>query len=128
MPGAVSGTPGQSYPNRTDLNAQPVRTATGQPYGAAGAQAASQRAVPLPEGDRPLPTPLGAPSSRPGEPLTAGVPFGPGRNTKAINPNVAAPIPPGSREDTLMMLREAYRLYPSDDIMDMIAAEMVRGQ
>lgn len=124
MAGAVSGTPGQGYPNRTDIAAQPVRAATGQPYGAAGAQRAAQAAVPLPQ-ERELPTPLGAPSKRPGEPLTHGAPFGPGRNAPAVQPPVA-PVQPGSADDTLLALQDAYRLYPSDDLLDLIAAEMMR--
>lgn len=125
MPGAVSGAPGASYPQRTDLNAQPVRTATGQPYGVAGAQAASQRAVPLPA-ERELPTPLSAPTSRPNEPIQSGAPFGPGRMAPAIQAQVPAPVRPGSQEDSLLRLQEAYRLYPSDDLLDLISAEMMR--
>ena len=126
MAGEVTGAPGAAYPNRTDLNAQPVRAASGQPYGQRGAQERAQRAVPLPQ-ERPLPRPLSAPSDRPGEPITAGAPFGPGPNQPRTMPQAAvAPIQPGSREDTLLILQEAYRLYPSDDLMDLIAAEMIR--
>ena len=126
MPGPVQGAQGATYSNRTDLNAQPVRAASGQPYGQRGKQEASQRAVPLP-GERDLPTPLSAPSSRPGEPIKAGAPFGPGRNAPRIRPQVPmAPVRPGSREDVLLTLQEAYRLYPSDDLLDMITAEMMR--
>lgn len=123
--GPRAGTPGQTYANRSDLNTQPIRAASGQPYGQRKAQEDSQRAVPLPAA-RP-PTPLSAPSERPNEPITAGAPFGPGRNSLSIQPNIGVPTPPGSRSDTLMILQEAYRLYPSDDLMDMIAAEMMKG-
>lgn len=79
-------TPGKSYSNRTDLGAQPITTATGQPYGAAGAQRAQQAAVPLPQagvgpgagGVAALPVPganggLYRDSERPGEPVHAGL-------------------------------------------------------
>ena len=125
MAGPVQGAPGVSYPQRTDLNAQPVRAATGQPYGVAGQQRAAQQAVPVPQ-ERQLPTPLSAPSSRPGEPITAGAPFGPGRNAPRIRAQVPQPVVPGSRQDVLLTLQEAYRLYPSDDLLDMITAEMLR--
>lgn len=105
------GAPAGRYPNRTDIAAQkasgtqPVRTATGQPYGNAGAQAAAQRAFPLPQpAETPSPgagaaveripgtmTPAAAqaytppsfglstlPSQRPNEPVTAGISSGPG--------------------------------------------------
>ena len=125
MAGEVSGRPGVAYTNRSDLNAQPVRAAAGQPYGQRGAQEAAQRAVPLP-GPRDLPTPLGAPSERPDEPLTAGAPFGAGRMSPSLQAQAAAPIAPGSQPDVLRILEEAYRLYPSDDLMDMIVAERMR--
>lgn len=105
------GAPAGRYPNRTDIAAQkasgtqPVRTATGQPYGEAGAQAAAQRAFPLPQPPDSPPVGGGAgveripgtmtpavaqgytppsfglsttPSSRPNEPQTAGIASGPG--------------------------------------------------
>ena len=102
-------TPGKLYPNRSDLaagrgpsNVQPIRTAPGQPYGAAGGQAAAMAAIPLPSapppgGGAPAPaptpppgppavnpvqpgslTPLDAPTQRPDEPVTAGASFGAG--------------------------------------------------
>jgi len=123
MAGAVSGVPGAGYPNRTDIAAQPVRAAGGQPYGRRGAQEAAQRAVPLPQA-RELPTPLHAPSQRPDEPVTAGIPVGPGRNSMSVQ--AGRPIPPGSADDVLMALQDAYRLFPSDEIMDMLIAETMR--
>src|ERR1700724_646030 len=87
--GPREGTPGQAYPNRTDLNAPPQmaanapsapvaptqlpRTPTGQPYGVAKAQADAQHALPLPNASAgpvalpsaaavPTPAPTGAPT------------------------------------------------------------------
>ena len=93
------GTQGTSYSNRTDLMAQPVRTGTGQTYGAAGAQAAAQRAMPLAQvptasppggaptgqgmdpsaqGEHPALRSLYGDTMHPDEPVTAGLPSGPG--------------------------------------------------
>lgn len=86
--GRRAGAPGKAYANRGDLNSNrtlPVTTASGQPYGVAGAQAAAQRAVPLatqpaPTGPPPQPPaaapmvpqgPVGAPSPAPIIPLGA---------------------------------------------------------
>lgn len=88
--GRRSGAVGKSYANRSDLNPAhklPVTTAPGQSYGEAGQQAAAQAAVPEASGPlggpdlasaqqsannfQPPPVvPLGAPSLRPGEPVT----------------------------------------------------------
>lgn len=96
--GPRQGQPGKAYTNRSDLNtapSQPVRVATGQAYGVAGAQAASQQAVPLPQTPPPAVAPQSAheaaaafampafgafdrPTERPDEPLTHGAPVGPG--------------------------------------------------
>ncbi|MBM4407746.1 MAG: hypothetical protein FJ038_03895 [Chloroflexi bacterium] len=77
---------------------QPVRVPTGQPYGQAQALEQSQQAAPLPQAPPPPPgryiegtrTPqaavayrppnlgLNGPTTRPDEPITAGVPVGPG--------------------------------------------------
>lgn len=88
------GKQGTSYSNRTDLNAQPVRVATGQTYGDAKAQRESQQQMPLaqvptalppgggaPQGSGQTPGALGslyAPTGRPDEPVTAGMAQGPG--------------------------------------------------
>jgi hypothetical protein len=90
-------------PNRTDLTGdsrsqEPITVATGQPYGDATKQRNAQRAVPIgtpptpqPPAQAPVPQPHVAQPSpgpgelpfldatqRPNEPVTAGLPFGPG--------------------------------------------------
>jgi len=105
--------PGASYGNRTDLNAQPVRTAPGQAYGTAGAQAAAQQQMPLAQqpappaaGAAPVPSPSPAPplgglydaSMRTDEPLQAGL-------------DGAMTSPTG--RDLLLAL---YRQYPNPDL------------
>lgn len=113
--GARQGTPGQAYVQRSDLRAQKVQTAPGQGYGAAAAQAAAQKIVPMaaapapPAPAAPAPagqsafggdmghivmpdnylqpgevTPLHAPTQRPGEPLTHGLPVGPGAGPEVL--------------------------------------------
>lgn len=91
------GSPSTPYSNRTDLAAQPVRTATGQPYGDAAAQAQTQKQMPLAGQPSPLALPAGQPqmvqgpppippgglglydpSNFPNEPVHAGLPTGPG--------------------------------------------------
>lgn len=94
--GSRTGTPGKAYGNRSDLNANPrqlpVARIPGQPYGAQADQVRAQQAIPVvssppvgpsvpssaaPAQPTPL-TPLGAPTKRPNEPVTAGSPSGPG--------------------------------------------------
>lgn len=87
--GRRTGATGTAYKNRTDLNPAhklPIQVAKGQPYGEAGAQVAAQQAVPEASGalpdlagaqtsaqnfQPPPVVPLGAPSMRPNEPVTA---------------------------------------------------------
>lgn len=105
--GTRAGAPGTAYTNRTDLNANrslPVRTAPGQTWGSAQAQAEAQRMVPMrPQpGTAPQPVagppqapqqapigpggfgPIDRPTERPTEPLMAGAPRGPGPGPAAI--------------------------------------------
>lgn len=91
--------PGQASGQRTDLNATqrtlPAQAAPGQTYGQAGAQQAAQEAVPMATQPSaagqagPRPPGLTDPSGRPGEPLTAGAPVGPGPGPEALTtPNL----------------------------------------
>lgn len=108
-----AGTPGQSYSNRTDLNANrslPVTAAPGQTYGARVQQQNAQRLVPMapppamgaPSGGAagsaaaPSPAaggsflapgmlpPLDRPSERPNEPVTAGAALGAGPGNEVL--------------------------------------------
>lgn len=106
--GPRTGTPGQSYSNRTDLNGtQAPQAAPGQTYGERGQQEAAQQVVPLPErgqpgaGGPPTPapapgqlTPPGAPSARRGQPITSGIDSGPGPDSSVL---ASAPRNRGSR-------------------------------
>lgn len=93
--------PRKPRPNRTDLLAQPTRTATGQGYGKAKAAQQAQSAVPLPQEvpvGRPdmqnvlaqaqafqMPMGLAAPTERPNEPLTAGMDMGAGPGSEILD-------------------------------------------
>lgn len=118
--GSRSGRPGQSYPNRSDLQSAPrlAPTAqTNQPYGQAGAQLSRQAEVPL--GPPPSPIPLSAPTSRPNEPVQAGLPIGPGPG-----PEAAALSSPDPVE---MTIRALYEAFPNRDLAELIE-DMDRNQ
>lgn len=68
-------------------------------------------------GGAPVPMPgevtrLDAPSERPGEPITAGVPVGDGPGIEALGPMGMA----GSPDDAILALRAAYSAYPSEEL------------
>jgi len=101
-----------TYPNRTDLNApanEPLSAVPGQQYGKETEQLNAQRAVPIgtppgPQVAQPPTVPLTRgtlqpqvqpgslpflhPTNRPDEPVTAGLPFGPGPGPESL------PTPP----------------------------------
>ena len=118
--GKRNGVQGRAYSNRTDLSGvkpPPVTAAPGQPYGVAGAQIAAQQAVPV----APPPTtvtpqdlpPLSRPTDRPNEPVTAGMPIGPGPG-----PEVLPPL----GNDNLNFLRGIYTQFPDEQVRDLIEA------
>jgi hypothetical protein len=96
---------------------------TGQTYGEASRQQASQRAVrpgpppPPGAGVQAGPLPLTRPSERPNEPVTAGIPMGEGPGPEALD---AAAIQPGSREDSLLRLRAIVSRYPSPALLQLL--------
>lgn len=126
--GRRSGKPGKSYPNRTDLPTAPdpgAGTFKGQPYGAATAQAAVAASggagappggPPAASGAPPGPMiPPGAggafnrPTERPGEPLTQGVPIGPGAGPEALGLQ-------GKNDAVSLQLRALYQRFPIPEI------------
>lgn len=121
--GARQGKPGTAYGQRTDMN-QPITVASGQTYGSRREQVDAQKAIPLPApAPPPAPpaqgtatagplTPLNAPTTRPQEPLTAGLPMGAGPGPEALG------IP---RDGELVdFLRGAYGAYPTEELRGMI--------
>lgn len=100
--GRRSGTPGRAYGNRSDLNRAP----SGGQYGDRAATQARLDAVPItPPAPPPMaqpaqqplqaPPPLDRPTDRPMEPITSGLPTGPGPGPEALglpggpNPDLA---------------------------------------
>lgn len=127
--GSRQGTPGQTYANRTDLNQPklPVTTVPGQAYGVAGAQAAAQEAVPLPNNTAPppaapppravgpLPGELGGldrETDRPAEPLMHGSPMGAGAGPEVLTTT--------TDDNVGMALRAMYQQFPNQDMADLI--------
>lgn len=122
--GKREGKPGKSYGNRTDMN-QPVQTGPSQGYGQRVALERQQQAVPLPAA-RPVATPgsavemsgpptpppdLLAPTDRPNEPITAGLPMGPGPGPEAL----------GMELSPVDKLKRIYRATMNPDILELIA-------
>jgi hypothetical protein len=117
---------------------QPARAKTGQTYGVAGDQIAAQKALPLPQAP-PTPAPGGPPSAaggganplavlaglpkltdptmRPDEPLTAGLPIGPGPGppTAGASPGTA-------------LIRQMIAAGNGDPILFQLLAEAERGE
>lgn len=112
---------------------QPIKTVTGLPYGEAGQLQAAQRAIPLPNNQAspaaaPAPTPQVAgppalpgqspfmrPTDRPGEPVTTGIPSGPGPGPEVLTSQAEAPDEIGAQ------LREIFAQYPNDDLLRVMA-------
>lgn len=120
--GRRRGAPGVAYPQRSDLQqgprAQPIRVASGQPYGQRKAQEDAQRAIPLPDF-----TPAGAhgspyrPTDRPDEPVTAGLPMGPGPGPEILTP---MPLRTSDEPPTLELLQLMMRQSPSNELRSLI--------
>lgn len=138
--GRRQGTPGQLYPNRSDLRENPRVLPVQAPPAAYHGQRKQledlQRAAPM--GPPPGPTaapagagrttggapaalpwagplvPLDAPTERPDEPLTAGLPIGPGAGPEALLFNRAAP--PGPMEEIAFQLRALYLHRPTEEL------------
>lgn len=105
MPGGRGGrkkaTPGSTYTNRSDLAThQPLPLPTGQEYGQRKTLTDSLKAAPIaapapvapapapasaaPPAPLPAPPPLNGPTQRPNEPITAGLPVGPGPGPEVL--------------------------------------------
>lgn len=114
--GAREGVPGKAHVQRTDLTAQKITVAGGQEYGKRKEQEDAQRALPMAGAPAPPPAPAAPPAAmgpppgaagdftrpteRPGEPLTTGIPMGPGPGPEALamskfaaNPDLEALAP-----------------------------------
>lgn len=81
---------------------QKVQVETGQTYGDRVAQEEAQEAIPLPKIAPGQMGPVGRPSERPSEPLTAGAPIGAGANQSVL------PQPSSSEMDVLSTRLASY--------------------
>lgn len=121
--GRRQGQPGQAYGNRKDLNQAPRATSGGREYGEKGAAEQRQQAAPLPrQAAPPTPTqaasalaprgplPLTAPSTMPGQPVTAGLPIGAGAGPDILGASM------GSQQPVTEQLLALYRQYPTPDL------------
>ncbi len=128
--GARQGAPGKAYSNRQDMN-QPVRVASGQQYGQRQALEQAQKAVPLPQQNTPAPpgnqpspdmgmaqlpgaNPFTRPTERPSEPVTAGLPIGPGPGPEALT--TVAP----AQDQVGDVLRMLYAQNPNNDLLRLV--------
>lgn len=133
--GPREGAPGANYPNRTDLSKpkQPVMAAAGQTYGSRGMQEDAQRAVPLPApAPPPTPsargmvtagplTPLNAPTQRPNEPVTHGLPVGAG-----AGPEILGTLNPDA--EMVDFLRGVYGAHPTEELRGLIEQMQYQGK
>lgn len=138
--GSRQGTPGAAYSNRRDLQTQKPTAATNQEYGKAGAQLASQRAVPMagvaagvpptaqpapgqgPMQTGPPPPDLYRPTELPNEPVTHGLPTGPGAGPEAL------PIQSTAMGDpTAIQIRAMLRADPTNQELANLVADLARG-
>lgn len=88
---------------------------TDQTYGTQTAQVQAQQQVPIQKAP-PIPAfvPLDAPTTRPFEPATHGLPSGPGAGPEALGVGL---------DDPLTAMRAAYAVYPDPDLMRAILDE-----
>jgi hypothetical protein len=118
--GIRQGTPGRGYVNRTDL---------ARNYGQPKPPVALSATVPQPQGEQPaladmlsqvpvrpddVPD-LGAPTNRPGEPVTAGLNLGPGPGREALGP-----LPAVAKDPTVDTLRALMLRSRNPDLVRML--------
>lgn len=111
---------------RTDLNVsnQPARYISGLPYGQGETTYNQQVSAPMagtaPIDGLPSVTPLTAPTTRPNEPITAGVDFGPGPNSSIIQL-------PNTQPTVLTVLRQIAQNDPSGETDLIFQSMLERG-
>jgi hypothetical protein len=111
------------------LNTQRVTARPSQQYGERAAAENAQRAVPLPA----MPAPgdpsvaLGAPTQRPDEPVTAGLPFGPGPGPEVLPASAGVVPDPGQPDQAKATLVALYQKFQYPELLDMIEELDRRG-
>lgn len=122
--GARQGTPGQAYSNRSDMRTQKVSVAPSAQYGQGAALQRAQQAVPMagapatptpgagqgPMGPPMTPPDLYRPTERPDEPMTHGLPVGPGAGPEALRMTTPAPNP-AMTDPVAIQMRALYQRY-----------------
>lgn len=89
---------------------QPLRRLPNADYGANKAFVEQQQAAPLPVANQITPPNIFAPTERPGEPVTAGLPIGEGSGPRMLPDN------------TDIILQAMYQLNPSSDILKLMGS------
>lgn len=121
----MAATPGHS-------SLQMPKVAPGQPYGAAGQQAAALHAVPMPsqpqqgpvgEAAGPTVVGLGEPTQNPQEPVTAGAPIGPGPG-----PEVLPQAQPTGQDPVRQQVAALYRIAPNTDLLRLLELLDAQGR
>lgn len=113
------------YDSRSKRKTQPVRVPTGGDYGDRQQLEGAQQAVPLPQDQGPAPAAAAqppaagaapfpddgifGPTARPGEPITAGVPVGPGPDG-----------PPQFEDNDNWLLNAVIAAYPHPDLIALL--------
>lgn len=121
--GTRVGTPGENYPNRSDMR-QPKQAPVGGEYGERKRLMDAQKVVALPQGGssperipaddtRGMVPGLGDPSANLDEPLTAGLPMGPGAGPDAL---MTGHLP----NMELRILKAVFQRHPNEDLRRII--------
>lgn len=141
--GRRSGTPGRAYGNRKDLNKPklPVQAPPSQQYGERARLEQAQQAVPMGGNPNPTPAPtpppqgsvgsggpgpgpavpagslrpFAGPTASPNEPITTGLPSGPGAGPEILNRPGAM-----STDPLTLQLRALAQVYPIPEILEML--------
>lgn len=116
--GRRNRTPGKNYTNRTDLQAQPVRTAPARTYGDATRHREAQQAMPLAQ-QPPVPTVSPAPASpSPAPEIPLGGLYDPSmRSDESVTAGLDMSPAGVTPRDKLIAL---YRRFPNDDLRRLI--------
>src|SRR5690349_10091301 len=113
-----------ALPGHTALELPHV--APGQPYGQAAQQQRALSAVPEPTTGpigAPQPVPFDVPTQRPGEPVTAGAPVGPGPGPEVLPPAMAP-----SNDPVRQQLAALYRVNPNADVQRLLELLDAQGR
>lgn len=108
------------------VDKQPLRAVTGLPYGDAGALMAQQQGAPMAQQPAaPAPQiPFGAPTQRPGEPVTHGADAGPGSDSSIL---AQMPGPPAAGGPVSQAIAKAAATDSSGLLQQLLVSAQQRG-